>query len=369
MKSLASNKQAFSTFVDRASARHLVLKPDLACVNRIIAVLTVALAFFAQQALADVVLPDINAKYVSIIEENPTRDAGYVVGDVLDRTITLTVKKPYELIKESLPIEGYEHRYKGQISGVELLKISTEETQHSDSVTHVLHLRYQIFTTGKLAKPAALRAEIVKMRNTTNKEVLQYRIPSFSFRISPLSVFGSVKLKEEMSPFIPPLLFDASENKWHLKLLIGLLSAALLGLLYMLGMYAWLPRMGAPFAKAFRDIRKMPDTAEGLQQAVARVHESLNKTAGNSLFASNLADFIHTKPAFAPVAGEITQFFGLSRQVFFEPNATTHLNEAPKAWLLKFCRRLRDCERGLRPDLSTSVKADTQAHMKSEMSQ
>lgn len=311
-----------------------------------------------QPAIADVILPDINAKYVTIIEENPTRDAGFVVGDVLDRTITLTVKKPYELVKESLPIEGYEHRYKGQISGIELLKISTEETKHSDSVTHVLHLRYQIFTTGKLAKPAALRAEIVKIRNTTNKDVRQYRIPSYSFRISPLSVFGSVKLKEEMSPFIAPLLLDSSREKLTIKVLIGVLAASLLGLLYMLGMHAWLPRMGAPFAKAYRDIRKMPDTAEGLQQAVARLHESLNKTAGNSVFSSNLADFLQKKPAFSPMKQEIEQFFGLSRQVFFEPNAATNVSASPKTWLQKFCRHLRDCERGLLPDLKpTSTKA------------
>jgi len=334
--------------------------------TRILLAITALLSLAIQSAIADVILPDINAKYVILKEENPTRDAGFVVGDVLDRTITLTVKKPYELVKESLPIEGYEHRYKGQISGIELVKISTEESQHSDSTTHVLHLRYQIFTTGKLAKPAALRAEIVKMRNTTNKEVLQYRIPSYSFRISPLSVFGSVKLKEEMSPFIAPLELSASENKLHLKLLIGILSIALLGLLYIFGMYAWLPRMGAPFAKAFRDIRKIPDTVEGLKQAVARVHESLNKTAGTSLFASDLADFVKTKPAFAPVAQEIEQFFGLSRQVFFEPNAATNLNEPPKAWLLKFCRRLRDCERGLRPDVCADLKS---SDLKSKASQ
>ncbi len=85
-----------------------------------------------QPAIADIILPDVNAKYVSIKQENPTRDVGFVVGDVLDRTITLTIKKPYELVKESLPIEGYEHRYRGQISGIELVKMSVEETTHSD---------------------------------------------------------------------------------------------------------------------------------------------------------------------------------------------------------------------------------------------
>jgi mxaA protein len=321
------------------------------------ALVTITLMLSISTARADVILPSIDDKYVSIQEINPTRDAGYVVGDVLERTITLTVKKPYALVKESIPIVGYEHRYKGQISGIELVKINTEETQNRDSVTHVLHLSYQVFTTGKLAKPAALRAEIVKMRNTNNKEVLQYRIPSFSFRISPLSVFGSVKLKEEMSPLTLPLLLDSSNHKLHLKILIGLLSLSLLGLLYIFGMRAWLPRMGAPFAKAYRDIRRMPDTAAGLQLAVARVHQSLNKTAGTSLFSTNLENFVQTKTAFLPVKQEIEKFFGLSRQVFFEPEATSNLGENPKAWLQKFCRHLRDCERGLKPNLQSKAGA------------
>ncbi|MCX7189457.1 MAG: hypothetical protein NTU92_03685 [Methylotenera sp.] len=308
-----------------------------------------------QQAIADIILPDVNAKYVSIKQENPTRDVGFVVGDVLDRTITLTIKKPYELVKESLPIEGYEHRYRGQISGIELVKMSTEETTHSDGATYVLHLKYQIFTTGKLAKPAALRAEIIKLRNTSNTEVVQYRIPSYSFRISPLSVFGSVKLKEEMSPFIKPLRLDATQDRLQLGISIGLLSTALLGLLYIFGVRAWLPRMGAPFAKAYRDIRKIPDTDEGLQKAVARLHTSLNKTAGSILFSNNLDDFLQRKPAYTPLKQEIEKFFMLSSQVFFEPTTASHVRESPKVWLQIFCRHLRDCERGLIPNIKSKA--------------
>lgn len=313
---------------------------------------SVVVSLTSQPAFADVVLPDINAKYVTLKQENPTRDAGYVVGDILERTITVTVKKPFELVKESIPIVGYEHRWKGQISGIELSKVSAEEKQHSDSVTHVIHLTYQVFTTGKLAKPAALRAEILKMRNTANKEVFQYRVPSYNFRVSPLSVFGAVKLKEELSPFTPPFLIDSSKQKLTLKLLAGVLSLSLLGLLYILGMHAWLPRMGATFAKAYRDIRKMPESLAGLQQATARIHESFNKTAGTSLFGNNIDSFIQDKPAFSPMKLEIEKFFALSRKVFFEPENVQNSSEYSKVWLMKFCRHMRDCERGLRPEVS-----------------
>lgn len=62
--------------------------------TKILLATSVLISLIGQPALADVVLPDINAKYVTIKEDNPTRDAGYVVGDILERTITLTVKNP-----------------------------------------------------------------------------------------------------------------------------------------------------------------------------------------------------------------------------------------------------------------------------------
>jgi len=294
----------------------------------------------------DRLLPDLDPKFVSIQEINPTRDAGYVVGDALERTVIITIKKPYELVKESLPIVGYEHRWKGQISGIELTKISTKEESTSDAVKHTLNLRYQVFTTAKTVKHGALKAEILKVRNTQTKEVVQLRIPFFDFRISPLSLFGQIKLNEDMSTFVPPLLLDNSQEKLTVKLLIGLLIASLLGLVYIFGAYAWLPKMGGPFAKAYRDIRKLPNTADGLQQAVARLHQSLNTTANGSLFGNNISEFLQTKPNYAPLRNQFEQFFGLSRQVFFEPNATSSIKD-PKSWLLDFCRQLRNCERGL----------------------
>ena len=325
---------------------------------RVMQGIVLALTLHLPTAMADIKpLPDVDPNFVTIVETNPTRDAGYVVGDTLDRNVVITIKKPYELVKESLPIVGYEHRWKGQLIGVELVDIQTKEKQKADSATHTLDLRYQVFTAGKTVKHASLKAEILQVRNLQTKEVFQLRIPFFDFRVSPLSIFGQVKLNEDMSPFVPPLLLDASPEKRNLTLLAVLLGVSLLGLLYIFGAYAWLPKMGGPFAKAYRDIRKMPDSAEGLQTAVARVHQSLNRTAGNSLFASNIADFVTSKPAFAPASSQIEQFFNLSKQVFFEPNATVQLDDSPKAWLLKFCRQLRDCERGLRPENKQKANA------------
>lgn len=298
-------------------------------------------------ALAEEMPPNVEDGIVSIKIVEPTHKVGYSVGDILEREITLEVKKPYKLIDSSLPIVGYEKRYKGQTLGVDLSSISHAKDEHQDSTTHHIKLAYQVFTNNVVAKHAALPAEYIRL--IKNGKVAQYRIPSWDFVVSPLSIFGAVKVENDMSPYRGPLLLDASQDKLRLQLLIGVVGLCLLGLLYILGKYTWLPRMGGPFAKAYRDLRKFPHSQEGLQQAVSRMHLALNTTAGQSVFSDTLEQFIAHKPAFKTVHDDLDQFFQISRQVFFEPAAAQQVSD-PQAWLKQFCRRCRDCERGLKPD-------------------
>lgn len=320
--------------------------------NRIFALLCGTLWLLtAGVSLADVVLPDVDHKFVSVKEINPSRDAGYVVGEKLQRTMILTVKKPYELIKESLPIVGYEHRYRGQVSGIELSAISVKEDQQSDQAVYTIHLEYQIFKSGRVVKPAILRGEIVKIRQAGNKQVRQFRMPSFNFRISPLSVYGEVNLKNELSPYVPPLQLRATQEWLLLKSAAGVLAVCLLALLYILGARAWLPYMGGAFAKAYRQVSRLPEDSAGLQQAISAVHQALHQVAGHSVFANGVTRFTEEKPAFAPVSAEIERFFALSHQVYFDPNTPLNLDLPNKQWLKRFCRHMRDCERGLRPEV------------------
>ena len=88
-------------------------------------------------------LPDIKDGIVSINTQEPERAVGYTVGDILTRSITLNIKKPYQLIDESLPIIGYERRYKGQLVGIDLSNIKHIKKDEGDSVKHELSLSYQ----------------------------------------------------------------------------------------------------------------------------------------------------------------------------------------------------------------------------------
>lgn len=297
-------------------------------------------------------LPDVKEGIVSIETKDPAKLVGYTVGDVIEREVTLTIKAPYKLIDTSLPITGYEKRYKGQLIGIELKSISHVKKEQKNQTTHHIKLAYQVFTNNVVAKNAALGPEYLNLINTKDKkELVKYRVPSLTIAVSPIAIFGQVKIENNMSPLLGPLLMTNDKEQQSLKISLLALAISLIGLLYILGKHAWLPRMGGAFAKSYRTVRKTSDNAEGLKQAVSAVHLALNTTAGMSVFNDNLDAFLHKYPNFYPVKPEILEFLDLSRHVYFEPSFKPRSTDNnPHQWLLQFTRHCRDCERGLIPD-------------------
>lgn len=296
-------------------------------------------------------LPALDPKLVKLRIAEPGRDSGYTVGDLLTRVVTMEIQKPYKLVDTSLPIVGYEKRYKGQVIGIELRDILKQVEEKSASTVYTITLTYQVFTRNVVAKPAALPPEIVKVQS--GKDIYEYRIPSWNFRISPIAVFGEVKLESDMSPFRGPLLKTDQRERRLLQAALTLLALSAIGLLYVFGVHAWLPRMGGPFARAYRQLgklRKLPPDEETLKLGLGSVHQAFNKSLGNSVFGGNLEQFLQQKPVFAAIRPDIEQFFELSRLVFFEPSASRQYGAEEHEWLRRFTRRCRDCERGLQPE-------------------
>lgn len=328
-----------------AYMRHTILQCATLCLSLLLLLMSPGLK--ADEAR----LPAIDGKQVKLSIVEPNRDSGYTVGDLLTRVVSLEIKKPYKLLDTSLPIVGYEKRYKGQVIGIELRDIKKQEKENSDSTIYTIHLTYQVFTRNVVAKPAALPSEFVKIQG--EKDIYEFRIPSWNFRISPIAVFGEVKLETDMSPFRGPVLKQYDQEKIVLRTALVILALAALGLLYILGAHAWLPRMGGPFARAYRDLRKLrklPPSDETLKLGLTRVHQAFNHSLGNSVFSDSVDQFLHQKPVFAAIRQDINQFFDLSRRVFFEPADAQQMDENQHEWLRQFTRRCRDCERGLKPE-------------------
>ena len=297
---------------------------------------------------ADAPAPSQNPTvYITAID--PVRDVGYHVGDILNRTITLRVEKPYRILQTSLPLQGTEKKYRGQNQGMEVRSAVLTAEENKNDTIYKLELSYQIFTNSVVVKPSQLPPEYVKFGG--NGRMFTVRIPNFPFRISPLTIYGSVKIENDMSQFRGPLLLDSTLNHYVMIACLAIFSIVVIGLFYILGNRSWLPRMGGPFARAYRDLRKIKankgdsGSQKNLSQSIERLHQAFNQASGNSVFTAE--EVIATKPQFMPIKDEITKFFALSRHVFFDSDTQHGISQDLQLWLRQFCRRCRDCERGL----------------------
>lgn len=294
--------------------------------------------------------PEIPSNMVTLYLTNPDRDVGFHVGDKLKRKIRLEVKKPYKLIPTSLPIVGYERRYKNQVTGIEVTKINYIEKSHQENKTYLIEIEYQVFTTGATAKPAALPSEVLKFEGVKKDDIVQFTIPSFRFRVSPLAVFGAVKIEYDMSTFRAPFLLQTYPEKQKLTIYLSILALSLIFLLYILGSRAWLPLMGKPFSLALRSMKRIKCDKEGIHLAITKVHQALNSTAKFSVFNNNIDIFVSSNPKFKPLKNQLIRFFEISDDAFFNTNKISEDYHQTLIWLRTFCRQCRDCERGLTPN-------------------
>ena len=301
--------------------------------------------------------PDIQEGIVSIKIKEPPHRVGYTVGDKSERHVEVIIKKPYVLIKESLPIPGYERKYKGQDLGIVLDAMSHVYKENKTSSTLVLDLTYQIFTNNVVAKPGFLPAEYIRVLNPNDpeKKVFKYRIPEYQIAISPLSIFGNIKIEEDMSPLRGVFLIDEKNPIKTLKIsgIIALFS--LLGLLYIYSQYAWLPNARGVFARTHRSINKVQATPANIQKAITEMHRAFDLVTGKTLFKDNLQDLYAKNSSFENIDNELREFFKLSTLVFFNTSNKKYDHEEILKWLKNFSRHCRDCERKLIVDKKSLV--------------
>ncbi|HEX5338423.1 MAG TPA: hypothetical protein VFW53_08300, partial [Gallionella sp.] len=110
-----------------------------------------------------------NDPRIKIRTIEPARDVGYVLGDVLTRTVILEAPKNLTLFDTSIPIVGNEKKRRGKGSGIELKAVQFEKHPGVTTDSYTLRLSYQVFTTSVTAKPAALPAEFVKFGGKNEK--------------------------------------------------------------------------------------------------------------------------------------------------------------------------------------------------------
>ncbi|KAF0842791.1 mxaA protein [Methylovorus glucosotrophus] len=277
----------------------------------------------------------INARDIRI--ENPSRNVGLTIGDVLTRTVSVDLPPGFRIAKSALPQKG------SQQQGIELVDVKLEEKSAGKGMHYTLTLRYQIFA--HRTQPSVLQLPAETIAATGDKQAVTIPVPAWRFWLSPLAASTMASAKANVMPELPPAPIATQEHKLRLYACLGLLAAGVLGLLYINAERAWLPMMGGPFAQAYRRLKRLP--AASTQAAYLVLHQAFNRTYGSSLFAADIPAFIAQHPRFAPLQADIEAFFQASAASLFAGRQSETENKV-KAGLLHLCRQLRDCERRAR---------------------
>ena len=289
--------------------------------------------------------PDMDPKYVDISILDPNQKVGYTVGDYINREITLTVKEPFKLIEESLPIVGYEKRYRGQLLGISLKAINVSKKTKDDLTTYVIKLKYQIFTNNVVAKPASITADYYRFINPNEpKKIQKFRVPAFTFAISPIAIFGDVKIENDMSPYRGPFLKDKIPDENKIKFSLFALIIILLSFIYIYGRYTWLPNR--TFSMVYRRFKKQKPSAANTKKIITALHAGFDNLIEQSLFEDNIALLIKKNGSFKHIEKELHTFFKISRALFFQKHIKLDQDELNK-WLINFSLHCRMCERKL----------------------
>ena len=290
---------------------------------------------------------DVDQKFIKLKIIEPKQLVGYTVGDIIDRYITVSIKKPYQLIEESLPIVGYEKRYQGQLLGMTLKDIQFDTKITKNLSTYKISLKYQIFTNNVVAKPAFITADYYRLINPIEPDkVVKFRIPELTIATSPIAIFGAVKVEDDMSPFRGPLTIETIPST--LKFRYGVIGfiVSLLTLLYIYSKYTWLPKQNRFFSSIYRQNKKINANKKEIENFISALHHGFNQTINKALFINNKDQLFKKNNSFKHIESEINDFFKLSKAINFEKKNNFNTAEAAD-WLVVFSLHCRMCERGL----------------------
>jgi mxaA protein len=273
------------------------------------------------------------------VEASEPRSFGYQVGDTVQRHVTVHAPDGWRLDEASLPRPGR----RGQ--AIELRRVDAATFAEAGGHRHELTLEYQVFLAPAAVRTLELPTLRLRLSDAARSE--DFRVEAWPVTVAPL-VPVEVSPRRglgELQPDRPPPPIDTAPLRMRLAA-IGAAAVPLLGwLAFVYVGPRWREARSRPFGHAWRQLRRLPATADEAQWRAAcrQLHEALDRAAGEVLFESGLERLCLARPAFAGLRDELARFLQLSRRTFFGGVAP---EPGDAQWLVGLCRRLRDAERG-----------------------
>lgn len=272
-----------------------------------------------------------------VVEDRPPRSFGYVIGDTLERHITVTAPRALELEVASLPRPGK------QSAWLTLLDVRAEPTPGVRSTRQSVQLRYQIRNPPTQTRPIALPAMTLSFRDSQRR--VEVPISESRVTIAPMIPADQVAETLPLRPDRRPQRLSVTPDLTRL-ILFAAVAMALMAYGVLIRQLAL--RRG-PFARAYSCIRRAARDVEHsrrYREALRALHRAFDETAGARVFADRLEEFFAERPWFADLRESTETFLMMSQREFFADNVSTA--DQDFAWLLEFSRACRLREREAR---------------------
>ena len=267
---------------------------------------------------------------------NP-RPFGYVIGDVIEQRIVLTMPAAHQLQPDALPKPGRVDLWLER-RAIRVAANTTAAGRRNDIV-----IEYQVVNAPTEVTTIALPPLSLPLRSadaTAEETVAEW--PVTVAPLTPQYVLARAGL-EEMRPDLPPPAVATST--YATRLMLYAIALALIGGYFAACRFGlpFAPGSRRPFARACADLRRLarqPAGRDTYRAGLRRIHRAFDETAGQTMFAEQLPAFFQCRPHFEPLAVDAGRFFGESQQEVFGAGAQSHSLQ----WLTEFCRGCRRAE-------------------------
>jgi mxaA protein len=262
------------------------------------------------------------------------RDTGYMLGDLIDERIEVSLPDGTHIDPESLPLPGRVAPW---------LEVRGATLEPARAGAQALVVTYQIFAETEEATQAPLPAFQLRLRGAGDAR--EIAVPSRPFLLSPALPATLVDKDRELRPSPDPLRMP---ERGAVAGALASLAIALAPIGYLPWRYDRLPVLPyapGPLLRAWRRWRRRSrrELTGDEQTALLRdLHGALNQSAGETLYPSTLSRLFDRAPYLAPLRGEIERVFAASWQRFYGNGDTP----AP-ANVLATLQNAADRERGV----------------------
>jgi mxaA protein len=266
------------------------------------------------------------------------RAYGYQIGDLLTQEVSIELgaaEAGAVIEAQSLPKLGKQGVW------VELVRRG-EIRRHEDESLH-FSLHYQVMNAPREVAVVFLPSPKLNLVSPSGQSS-EVKLPAQGISVSPMSKdeafaragMESLRPEQEVMPEPAQALKGRAQRWLFAAITLALMAMAL----------AWWRRrllQQGPFARAAREVRRTRDAG----QAIRLMHSAFNESAGHTVFAQSLEDYLRARPQFAALRAEITHFFFGSRAHFFSLQNTAEQSsgDADLQSIVRFAHSLARAEK------------------------